>query len=86
MPWACLLAQGPVVPQAGGLLCLVPRQGAAIPGPRSLGTSAGLGWRGLRDLPRFSVRRWDMWTVGKGGKPGEEKPLQSYPFTLFALA
>lgn len=36
--------QGPVVPCAGGLLCLVPRQGAALHGHSSLGTTTGRCW------------------------------------------
>lgn len=66
MPWARLPVQGPVVPHAGGLLCLVPRQGAALHGHRSLGTSTGPGWQGLRDLPGFCgdmghVDSWEGW-------------------------
>lgn len=53
MPWVHLPVQGPVVPCAGGLLCLVPRQGAALHGHSSLGTSAGASWQGLRDLHVF---------------------------------
>lgn len=43
MSWACLSVQGLVVSCADGLHCLVPRQGAALCGHSSLGTSARSG-------------------------------------------
>lgn len=69
MPWAHLPVQGPVVLHSGGLP-MVPRQGAALPWHKcqiQLAGAQGPVWG--------YVSRWNMWMVGKGGKPGEEKPL-----------
>lgn len=70
MPWAHLPVPGPVVPHSGGFHPMVPRQGAALPWHRcqiSLAGAQGPVW--------VYMRRWDVWMAGKGGKPGEEKPL-----------